>query len=66
MTAAAFSKALKAYRAQNWDLAQRLFSQWATSCDNKTLPKVFLERIQHFQINPLAEDWDGVFIFGKK
>lgn len=64
--AAAFSEALKAYRAQSWVLAQRLFSQLAASCDNETLPKVFLERIHHFQINPPAEDWDGVFVFGKK
>jgi len=64
--AAAFAGALKAYRAQNWRLAQRLFSQLAASCDNETLPKVFLERIDSFQINPPAEDWDGVYIFGKK
>lgn len=64
--ATSFAEALKAYRAQNWDLAQRLFSQLATSCDNETLPKVFLERIDHFRINPPAEDWDGVHVFGKK
>lgn len=64
--AASFSEALKAYRAQSWVLAQRLFSQLAASCDNETLPKVFLERIYHFQMNPPAEDWDGVFVFGKK
>jgi adenylate cyclase len=64
--AVAFAAALKAYRAQNWRLAQRLFSQLAASCDNKTLPKVFLERIHSFQINPPVEDWDGVYIFDKK
>jgi adenylate cyclase len=64
--AVAFAGALKAYRAQNWSLAQRLFSQLAASCDNKTLPKVFLERIDDFKINPPSEDWNGVYIFGKK
>lgn len=64
--AAAFTEALKAYRGQNWGLAERLFSQLAASCDNKILPKVFLERIEYFQTNPPPKDWNGVYVFGKK
>jgi adenylate cyclase len=64
--AEAFAEALQAYRSKNWDLAERLFSQLLTSCDNVALPKVFLERISHFQISPPPDDWGGVYIFGKK
>jgi adenylate cyclase len=63
---AAFADALKAYRAQNWDLAQSLFSQLAASCDNDVLSKVFLERIHLFRTNPPPKDWDGIYVFGKK
>jgi adenylate cyclase len=64
--AEAFTEALQAYRSKHWDLAERLFSQLLTSCDNAVLPKVFLERINYFQSSPPPDDWGGVHIFGKK
>ena len=64
--AAAFSGALQACRIKNWDLAERLFSQLLTSCDNAVVPKVFLERINYFQRYPPPDDWGGEHIFGKK
>lgn len=64
--AAAFEEALVAYKAQNWGLAEKLFSQMVGSCDNEALPKVFLERIHYFKESPPPKDWDGVYIFGKK
>lgn len=64
--AKAFEAALQAYRLQEWELAQRLFSQLLSSCDNTQLPTVFLERISHFKTLPPAIDWDGVYVFGKK
>lgn len=61
-----FEQALAAYRLKNWHTASGLFSDLQGSCDNVELTKVFLERIQRFQSNPPPDDWDGVYIFGKK
>ncbi|MFK7862689.1 MAG: adenylate/guanylate cyclase domain-containing protein [Pseudohongiellaceae bacterium] len=61
-----FESALQAYRSQDWTLAERLFSHLRSSCDNKQLPLVFLERIHQFSERPPGSDWDGVYVFGKK
>ncbi len=61
-----FAAALKAYRAQDWQLASSLFSELNRTCDNKALYAVFLDRIKDFQLIPPPDNWDGVFVFGKK
>ncbi len=61
-----YAQALKAYREKDWELAHRLFSDLNSSCDNKTLHQVFLDRIRDFQLVPPPTEWDGVFVFGKK
>lgn len=63
---AAYSEALKAYRAQNWDEGELLFSQLQIKCDNSPLYQVFLDRITGFKKNPPGPDWQGEFVFGKK
>jgi adenylate cyclase len=62
----AFSAALEAYRAQNWDEAEQLFSQLQITCDNAQLCQVFLDRIETFRESPPAPNWQGEFIFGSK
>jgi adenylate cyclase len=61
-----FATALSAYRAKDWLLAERLFSELNVSCDNKILHQVFLDRIQSFKLMAPPATWDGVFVFGKK
>ena len=61
-----FAEALKAYRAKDWSLAESLFSQLHSSCDNKVLHQVFLARIQDYKSAAPPENWGGVFVFGTK
>jgi adenylate cyclase len=61
-----YAQALKAYRKKDWQSAHTLFSDLKSSCDNKLLHQVFLDRIHDFQLMPPPADWDGVFVFGKK
>ncbi len=61
-----FAEALRAYRAKDWPLAEHLFSQLHSSCDNKVLHQMFLNRIQDFKLAAPPENWDGVFVFGSK
>lgn len=63
---AAFSEALGEYRAQNWDVAEQLFSQLQIKCDNSRLYQVFLDRIALFRENAPGPQWQGEFVFGSK
>lgn len=63
---AAFSGALKQYRAQNWDEAELQFSQLQIKCDNTQLYQVFLDRIEMFRENSPGPQWQGEFVFGSK
>ena len=59
-------KALKAYRAQNWDEAEmNLFNAQKMSPECK-LYQLYLERIQQCRIEPPGPDWDGVTAFKTK
>jgi len=62
----AFGAALMLYRAQDWDGADAAFSDLHVKYENTALHQVFLERIIRFRDNPPAQDWQGVFSFGKK
>lgn len=63
---AAFAEALSAYRAQDWDAAQQLFSELQIKCDNAPLCQVYLDRIENFREHPPGSAWQGEFIFGTK
>lgn len=63
---AAFTEALKEYRAQNWEAAEQQFSQLQIKCDNAQLYQVFLDRIETFRISPPGPDWQGEYVFGSK
>ena len=59
-------KALKAYRAQNWDEAEmNLFNAQRTSPECK-LYQLYFERIQQCRTDPPGPNWDGVTAFKTK
>lgn len=49
------------YRLQNWIAAEQCFSTLRKNFPDKTLYKVYLDRISNLQQQNLAEDWDGVY-----
>jgi len=59
-------KALKAYRAQNWDEAEmHLMNAQRTSPESK-LYQLYFERIQQCRAEPPGPGWDGVTAFKTK
>jgi class 3 adenylate cyclase len=55
-----FEVGLHAYRERQWETAAVSFRK--TAEEFKDAPSaVYLERIKHFEKNPPADDWDGVF-----
>ena len=59
-------KALKAYRAQNWDEAEmNLFNAQRMSPECK-LYEIYFERIQQCRVEPPGPGWDGVTAFKTK
>ena len=56
-----YSKGLECYRMQKWDDAINEFEK----CDTKA-SRVFIERCEHFKINPPEKDWNGVWIHKEK
>jgi adenylate cyclase len=63
---ALYRKALKLYRAQNWDLAELQFLNLHKTHPARYLYDVYIERIEYFRANPPGEGWDGVFTFKTK
>jgi adenylate cyclase len=61
-----FQRALKLYRAQDWDLAEVQLLNLQKSSPESTLYRLYLERITHFRANPPGVEWDGVFTFKTK
>ncbi len=55
-----FESGLKEYRAKNWDKAMEFFLENHKKYGDKP-SKVFMDRINHFKINPVSSDWDGIF-----
>jgi adenylate cyclase len=56
-----FAAGLAAYRARDWDAAQRSFEAAADLDAEDTAAAVFLERLALLRAHPPARDWDGVF-----
>ena len=56
-----YERALKLYRAQNWDMAELQFLNLGKSDPSRALYKLYSERIVHFRKAPPPEKWDGVF-----
>jgi adenylate cyclase len=61
-----FHEALRLYRAQNWELAEKQLLELQRMSPNTALYQVYIERVIHFRNEPPAADWDGVFVFKRK
>ena len=59
-------KALKAYRAQNWDEAEMELSNARRMSPECKLYQLYAERIHQCRIDPPGPDWDGVTAFKTK
>lgn len=61
-----FHEVRRLYRKQDWDQAElQLMNLQRMSPDTK-LYGIYAERVAYFRKNPLAADWDGVFVFQTK
>ncbi len=58
--------AIRAYRHQQWDDAQRWFKDVSRMDGLETLARLYQQRILHYQQNPPSKQWDGVFTFTTK
>lgn len=55
------TKALIAYRKQDWQIAEKLFNSLKHASPERILYELYLERIEGFKSQPPGENWDGVF-----
>lgn len=55
------TKALIAYRNQDWQIAEKLFSSLKHASPERILYELYLERIEGFKSQSPGENWDGVF-----
>lgn len=59
-------QALRAYRAQRWDEAEREFFGLSRSGRPHPLYELYLERIAENRLHPPPPDWDGATVFKTK
>ena len=55
-----------AYRAQDWDKAEKLFNGCLEAIPDDPVPEVFLKRCTFLRENPPGPDWDGVWEYRNK
>ncbi|MGB0553281.1 MAG: adenylate/guanylate cyclase domain-containing protein [Alphaproteobacteria bacterium] len=74
-----WDQALRAYRQQNWKLAQKIFKELlhisqknSKSYENESnfygdpVSQLYLNRIAHFENNAPDKNWDGVYVMESK
>ncbi|MFA7243669.1 MAG: adenylate/guanylate cyclase domain-containing protein [Sulfuricellaceae bacterium] len=61
-----FEEALRLYRAQNWEQAERQLLNLQKTAPDCVLYRLYLERIAHFRAEPPELDWDGVSVLNTK
>lgn len=61
-----FDRGLVAYQAQLWDEAILAFEQVLVDHPEDTPSRLFIERCRHFKTNPVASNWNGVWIYHNK
>ena len=61
-----FQSALKHYRRQDWDAAERILKELLSVEPDSYLFALYLERIAIFREKPPEEGWDGVFTYMTK
>jgi adenylate cyclase len=59
-------QALHDYRQQSWDTSAAIFQTLHEKNPNDKLPKIYLERIEHYRETPPEENWDGAFTHTSK
>ena len=55
------TKALIAYRNQDWQQAENQFNTLKLISSNSLFYNLYIERIENFKLHPPEKDWDGVF-----
>ena len=58
---ALYLEAVKLFRAQNWDMAEKQFINLKNMNPGRYLYEVYLDRITYYRANPPGSEWDGVF-----
>lgn len=61
-----FHEMRRLYRKQDWDQAELQLMNLQRMAPDTALYRIYAERVNHFRKNPLAADWDGVFVFQTK
>ena len=61
-----YAQALKLYCGKDWDMAELQFLNLQKSAPQRSLYKVYVERISHFRKEPPPENWDGAFTYETK
>ena len=61
-----FHIAIKHYRAQSWDAAEREILALSQLDPGRKIYRIYLDRILHFRENSPADDWDGSFTHTSK
>ncbi len=61
-----FHNALRLYRQQDWDGAEKVLRELLSVHPNTYLYELYLERIAEFRLNPPPADWEGVFTHESK
>jgi adenylate cyclase len=63
---AIYDEMLQAYRAQDWDRAERALERLGQRGESTGLVRFFRDRIEHFRAAPPSADWAGVYRFETK
>ena len=61
-----YKLALKFYRSQHWDDAEREFFALSSLDKDRKIYQIYLDRIMQFRNNPPDENWDGSFTHTSK
>lgn len=61
-----FETGLAAYRARNWDDAEKAFKGILGNHPADTPSQVYAERVEHLRKIPPPDKWDGVWVFETK
>ena len=63
---ARFSEGLSAYRARDWGKARSAFADCLEITPGDGPSAMFLDRIDHLEMTPPSEDWDGTWVMDRK
>jgi adenylate cyclase len=61
-----FENALRYYREQNWEEAEKILKELLTIEPDSFLFRLYLDRVEIFKQDPPESDWDGVFVYKTK